>query len=204
MNFISEEYFYSDPYFKKYDFNFLNKLSRVFLNNEGSTFYSPNMDQQKIQLEFHKKCCSKIKPKNILETGTHKGNYSYFIKKNYPEIKIVTFGIDSQSQECVNLIEEYFNENFIKFYCGNTIQTLSDYNTSLKFDLAWVDGGHNFDCAYSDLNNCARLGIKNILIDDVTLICDVNKAVNQFLDKNSNYTVIDKSKDERGIVWLSC
>lgn len=204
MIFVGEEYFYSDSYFEKYDFNFLNKLANVFGNIEGSTFFSPNMDQQKIQLEFHKKCFSKINPKNILETGTHKANYSYFIKKNYPEIKIITFGIDPQSQECVNLVEEYFNENFIEFHCGNTIETLSNYNTSLQLDLAWVDGGHNFDCAYSDLSNCARLGIKNILIDDVTLISDVDMAVNEFLIKNPNYNLVDKSDDERGIVWLSC
>ena len=201
--FVTKEYFYSDSYFEKYDYDLLLTLSNVWGNVEGSTFYSPNLDQQKIQLEFHKKCFSEIKPKTILEIGTHKANYSYFVKKNYPDIKIVTFGIDPQSEECVNLVQKYYSENFIEFHCGNSINTLSEYNTPLKFDLAWVDGGHSFECAYSDLNNCVRLGIKNILVDDVVLISDVNKAVVEFLNKNPNYSLKDKSTDERGIVWLS-
>jgi hypothetical protein len=202
--FVSKEYFYSDSYFEKYDYDFLLKLSNIWGNIEGSTFFSPNLDQQKLQLEFHKKCFSEINPKNILEVGTHKANFSYFVKKNFPNVKVVTFGIDPESEQCVNLVQEYFSENFIEFHCGNSLQTFSNYNTSLKFDLAWVDGGHSFDCAYSDLNNCLRLGIKNILIDDVTLLPEVKRAVIEFLDKSPNYKIIDESTDERGIIWISC
>jgi hypothetical protein len=102
--FIPKNIFYYDSYYQEYDHSFLLKLALIFDNNEGSTFYG-NVDQQKIQLEFHKKCFLEINPKNILEIGTHKANYSYFAKKNCPEVKIVTFGIDPESEKCVNLVQ---------------------------------------------------------------------------------------------------
>ena len=200
--FIPKNDFYYDSYYQEYDHSFLLKLALTFENNEGSTFYG-HLDQQKIQLEFHKKCFLEINPKNILEIGTHKANYSYFAKKNCPEVKIVTFGIDPESEKCVNLVQEYFSEDFIEFHCGNSIDTLTNYNTTLKFDIAWVDGGHDFSCAYSDLNNCVRLGIKNILVDDVN-DHRVLYAIEEFLIKNQDYRIKDKSEDERKIYWLTC
>lgn len=201
--FLNRENFCNNEYFGKYDYNLLEKLEYVWSNSEGSIFCSPNLDQQKIQLEFHKKVFSQLNPKNILEVGTHKANYSYFCKTEIPDIKIVTFGIDAPSEICVNMVQEYFSDDFIEFHCGDSKETLSEYESDIKFDLAWVDGGHSYDCAISDLNNCLRLGIENILIDDVTLLESVKNALNDFLTNNPQYTIIEESGDERNIVWIS-
>jgi len=71
--------------------------------------------------------------------------------------------------------------------------------------LAWVDGGHTYDVAYSDLINCARFEIPEILIDDVDM-GDVRRALTQFLSnkyENENgeysYEIADQSKNERMI-----
>jgi hypothetical protein len=196
--------FLSREELKEYDYDFLNKLYVMFLDDEGALFNWLGCNGLVEQLDFHKKYVDQIKPKNVLEVGTHKGYYSYFMKKLIPDVKIWTFGINEESQLCVDEIHKYFGEEFITFFPGNSVETLSNFENpeQIKFDLAWVDGGHDYECAYSDLKNCARLGIDNILIDD----CDnglVSKSVQNFVNDNQpKYVIMEESPFERKITYI--
>lgn len=193
---------------KEYDYDFLNKLYVMFLDDEGALFNWLSCGSLVNQLNFHKKWISEIKPKFVLEVGTHKGFYSYFMKKLVPDIKIHTFGINEESQLCVDEIHKFFEEEFITFYPGDSVETLTNFENTdqIKFDLAWVDGGHTYECAYSDLQNCDRLGIENILIDD----CDnhdVSKALDDFIQSKSEgqeytYVSIEQDPSERNITYI--
>ena len=186
--------------FPKYDYEFLNKLFKSWNQGEGSTFGWDEMGDSLIQISFHKKAFAILKPKNILEVGTHKGSYSYLCKTEIPDVKIWTFGIDPESKDCVDLINEYFNEKFITFIEGDSRKTLPKFQEEIEFDLAWVDGHHAYEVAMSDLKQCERLGIKNILVDDLSMPT-VKDALDDFI-KDSDYTLVDQSNDSRIIGWL--
>lgn len=183
-----------------YDFEFLNKLFSVWSQPEGSTFGWDSMNGSTIQTNFHKKVFQEVNPNRILEVGTHKGSYSYFAKKELPKVQIHTFGIDSESKTCVDMINEHFNEEFITFIEGNSAETLTIFKTRMKFNLAWIDGGHTYEECLSDLKNCARLNITNILVDDNSM-STVSNAVSDFC-KEFNYNIKEQSADERIIAWL--
>lgn len=182
----------------KYDYELIESLLNAFNQGEGSIF---NWSQEEYnsglhakQIEFHEKILNQIKPKYILETGTHKANYCYLAKVNVPDVKICTFGIDPENKICVDILNKHFNQDYIKFTEGNSVKTLSDEKSDVCFDLAWID------VALSDLNNCKRLGIKKILIDD-TSFPEVFDAVKTFVS-SSNYEIKDKSECNRQVLLL--
>lgn len=199
--------FLSRQELEKYDYDFLNELYAQFDDDEGCLFgWWENVDSLLSQILFHEKVIDEIKPKFVLEVGTYKSMYSYFLKKNLPDVKVHTFGINEESQKCVDLVNQYFDKNFVTFYVGDSTKTLTEFEPKdITFDMAWVDGGHICDVAYSDLINCARLKISEILIDDVDM-GNVSRALNKFLNntfENDNdeysYEVVDQSRSERMI-----
>jgi len=193
---------------ESFDYEFIERLHAIDVSLDGSTFYydsgdvSGDLDSMRVQVLSHVQVLEEVKPKRILEIGTHKAQYCYLAKKVLPEVQIVTFGIDSPSQTCVDMVNEYYGENFIDFHCGDSVEILSEYTTDKQFDLAWVDGGHSYDVASSDLANCARLGIDTILLDDTRTYPDrVGRAMVDFISKYG-YNLISTSDDCRGIAWL--
>lgn len=193
---------------ESFDYEFIEKLHSIDVSLDGSTFYydsgdvSGDLESMRVQVLSHVQVLDELKPKRILEIGTHKAQYCYLAKKVLPEVKIVTFGIDAPSQTCVDMVNDYYGENFIDFHCGDSVEVLSEYNSEEFFDLAWVDGGHSYEVASSDLINCARLGIKTILLDDTRTYPDrVGRAMIDFNSKYG-YNLISISDDCRGIAWI--
>ena len=187
---------------KKYDYNIITQLHELFLQDAGCTFlgWSNNLALA-LQVRFHEECLQIVKPKYVLETGTHKALYSYLLKINLPNVRVHTFGIDEESQKCVDFLNNHFKENFITFHLGDSKETLSGFMTNIPFDLAWVDGDHFYEGAYLDLVNCARLNIGHILIDDVNSP-SVEHALAKFLEEHSQYQLKKQSPFERKITWL--
>lgn len=209
---LKKEEFLANKELVNYDYDFLCKLHSMFDYAEGALFNWTTCDASVHQINFHKKWLSEINPNYILEIGTYKGFYSYFVKDLLPNVKVYTFGINEESQLCVDAINKFYKENFITFFPGDSRETLTNFNNpdDIKFDVAWVDGGHSYDCAISDLINCANLGIENILIDDCDL-AQVAQAVNEFLNTFFSpvegtdeyvYVVKDQSPHERKIIFL--
>jgi predicted O-methyltransferase YrrM len=157
-----------------------------------------------LQVDFIIKILNNINPKIILETGTNKANFVFLAKSILPECKIYTFDINDWCGNKVDLVNEYFKSNDIIFKLGDTTQTLNDSNLkNIKFDLAFVDGGHQYHIAFSDLVSCANLNIKNIMVDDYNMIPEVKLAVNNFC-RDYSYKIIDDclQYNSRGIVLL--
>jgi len=202
----NREDFISRQELKKYDYDFLNELYIQFDHHEGCSFGWTTVNALLSQILFHEEVIDEIKPKTVLEIGTYKSMYPYFLKKNLSDVKVHTFGINEESQKCVDLVNQHFKENFVTFYAGDSTKTLTEFEPEdIIFDMAWVDGGHTYNVAYSDLVNCARLEIPEILIDDIDMQ-DVRKALNDFIGntyENENgeycYEVVSQSRSERMI-----
>lgn len=197
-----------ENFLESFDYEFIERLHAVDVSCDGSTFYYDSgnvfgdLESMRVQVLSHMEVLEELKPKTILEVGTHKAQYAYLAKKVLPEVQVVTFGIDEGSQTCVDMVNEYYGENFIEFYHGDSLETLTEYQTDKVFDLAWVDGGHSYECAFTDLKNCARLGIKTILLDDTTTYPDrVGRAMIDF-NQEYGYNLVSTSDDCRGIAWL--
>ena len=187
------------------DFEFIN----ANLNNdnkEGSTFYwvEEEKDMMMSQMQFIIDCLTEIKPKTVLETGTNKANFVFLVKSIIKNCKIFTFDIHSWCGDKVDLVKKYFNVDDIIFICGDTRKTLFDISLKTnKFDLALVDGGHEYAIALNDLNGCAELKIPYILVDDYNMLEEVRNAVNFFI-ANKKYRIIKSNleNNSRGIVLL--
>lgn len=141
----------------------------------------------------------KLKPKRILETGTHLGGFVVFAKLILPNVKIVTFGNRESSGKCVEIINAEFGEDFAVFIQGDTKETLPAYAD--QFDFAWIDGGHSLEVCGNDLAQCARLKIPILALDDVYGCPGVWPAIGNFL-KSGEYHAVDSSADDRGILIL--
>jgi hypothetical protein len=175
-------------------------------DGEGSSlFFSKwECDAQEEQLRFKKYCLENYQPKHILETGTNKGEFCYLAKHFLPDCIITTFDLHEFSGKCVDVVNEYFGTKDVTFIQGNTSQTLSEFTPDSSVDFAHVDGGHDYHTAYSDLQNCDRLEVLYVLVDDYGHMPSVINAVDTFCE-DYPYTLVDQddmSKDGRGLVLL--
>jgi hypothetical protein len=161
-------------------------------------------------MRFIESLLKDINPESILETGTESALFCYFVKCVLPKVKVVTFGMndgcnetgDNRSEKCTNFLNEKF-DNYIEFIEGDSRFTLTNYNTTKQIDFAWIDGGHIHDILFSDLENCNRLGIKHICIDDCIMIPEVKNTVLDFLTKYNNYKLVSKTNENRGIYYIA-
>ena len=132
-----------------------------------------------------------------------------FIKEFLPDIKIVTFGRDPWSSDCVKVVEEHYKEKFIQFIQGDSTRTFPLYidqlkkQTKKKLTAAWVDGGHTLPVCLSDLKCCYESGIDHIFIDDINPKWPWQTIVPLYRFMcDYPYEIIDMSRDKRGIAYL--
>ena len=183
----------------------------------GSTFHWPadKGAHMRMQLAFQKKILQEVNPATILEVGTHTAHFDYMAKVFLPEVKVHSFGLDQWSILFVALVHDYFSEDFITFHKGDSTKTLAEFTPEVPMDLAWVDGGHTFPIALSDLRECGQMNIPHILVDDFSLgehglNAEVNAAVQRFVEESKvmknhghlEYEIAEVSGDERGICYL--
>ena len=112
---------------------------------------------------------NKYKPKNILEIGLNAGHSACILLNSTDCEEYHAFDIcrHNTEQKAVNELKKYFN---IKLYAGDSVVTVPAFfeDNDTKFDLVFVDGGHFYECAFSDISNTIHNLNKNglMLIDD--------------------------------------
>ena len=173
---------------------------------EGALGYNPSKPAgREEQLKYLERKLLEINPEYILEIGTELGHFCCFCKLILPKCNIVTLGIQNKSKQATDLLNNLYG-SYITYLHGDSKVILPQTKTDKPITFAWVDGGHDYTTAYSDLVNCEKLGITNIFVDDFVGIQDVNKAVSDFIKNYPTYKVLDtnniKLDDDRGIVHL--
>lgn len=159
------------------------------------------------QISFFKYALNIIKNQNVegclLEVGTNKGFFGYIASTILGQRTLHTIDLNMESSKVVPILAK-MGMNVI-FNCGDSTHILNDYKIDEPVAFAWIDGGHKYEEALSDLRNAARLGAKYIALDDVKFFQGhVNIAYIDFLTEHQEYMNIDNpfwEKDDVGIAW---
>jgi len=174
-----------------YDTNIAKILQEVNPSGEGSLLNNTE-PCIKLQVELIERTLNKYKPKYIIETGTNKGFFSFiclsYLDKYDNPIVIETFDMSEFSNKSVDIINRHFPRHKVIFHQGNSKDTLPLFKPSQQVDLFFVDGGHSYEVALSDIREAIRMSPPIILIDD-TGGEGVSKAIDYELI--GKYQVVD-------------
>ena len=111
--------------------------------------------------------------KAIVEIGFNVGFSSIAFLESGPDVTVVSFELDRRHG--VELAKQFVDERYPgrhELIIGNSVETVPAYAESKAgtFDLAFVDGGHEYEIATADIRNTCRLvrpgGI--VVVDDLT------------------------------------
>ena len=106
-----------------------------------------------------------------MEIGFNAGHSADTFLSSNKNINLVSFDIGHHSyvKTAKNYIDKTY-PNRHKLIIGSSLDTIPKYseNNDKKFDLIFIDGGHHYDIAKKDLENCKKLANENsiVIIDD--------------------------------------
>ena len=141
---------------------------------------------------------------SYLEIGSWEGNSASYILKNFKTKKVFCVDVwdtnnDSPKQEERNRFESFifnlkkFKERF-SFFKGTSDKFFK--NNSQKFDVIYIDGWHEANQVYKDINNSWDcLNVNGIIICDDYFYGDIKNnlvnnlpanAINKFIFENKN------------------
>ncbi len=115
----------------------------------------------------------KKNPKKIMEIGFNAG-YSAEVFLANSRAYVHSFDIGHHYEEYLKFGKIYVNNKFGNRHTivfGNSLESVPRFhkNNDLVFDIIFIDGGHEYSTAYSDLMNCKLLSNSEtiIIMDDI-------------------------------------
>ena len=143
----------------------------AFLNSRGFYTFEGNSQQVPQQIEDLIKLTNKSNI-TVLEIGFNAGHSSEVFLEYNKDLKVISF--DLGSHDYVSHSKEYIDykyPNRHNLIIGDSRKTIPNYienNKNFKFDIIFIDGGHDYEISKSDLENCFHLAHKEtiVIIDD--------------------------------------
>jgi predicted O-methyltransferase YrrM len=144
----------------------------TYLKSRGiSSFdegYSQQVTKQVAEL-INLTSCHQI---NVMEIGFNAGHSAEVFLKNNPTLTLTSF--DLGEHKYVLPAKEYIDityPNRHTLILGDSTVTVPNYikkNTEKVFDVIFIDGGHDYSVANTDVENCRKLANKDtiVIIDD--------------------------------------
>ena len=144
--------------------NFLNSRG-IYSFAEGYSQQIPQQVQDLINLT-NKNSIS------VMEIGFNAGHSAEVFLKNNPQLTLTSF--DLGYHKYVTPAKEYIDlmyPNRHTLILGDSTITIPSYlkdNKNTKFDIIFIDGGHDYKIAKTDMQNCFYLAHKDtiVILDD--------------------------------------
>jgi predicted O-methyltransferase YrrM len=142
---------------------FLN--AHGFYPNEGYSQQNPKQVEDLINL-------TKSPNINVMEIGFNAGHSAEIFLKNNAQLTLTSF--DLGCHEYVSVGKEYIDyiyPNRHTLILGDSTVTVPKFindNNGKKFDIIFIDGGHEYHIAKADLENCKQLAHADtiVIMDD--------------------------------------
>lgn len=187
-------------------------VSQYLLNN-GYTKFEGNCSTciPEMQLLAELTKTADNKPINVMEIGFNAGNSAEVFLQNNKNLTLTSFDIGEH--QYVTVAKSYIDEKYPgrhTLILGDSTVTVSAFskNNDTKFDVIFIDGGHSYDVAKADMENCFKLSNKDtvVIFDDVVDIVSMQdswnigptKVWNEF-KKENRIIEIDKKVFSKGV-----
>jgi predicted O-methyltransferase YrrM len=107
--------------------------------------------------------------KNILEIGFNAGHSADLFLNTNTNCNLTSFDIGEH--DYVKIAKEFIDKTYPSRHTlilGDSTKTIPKYDSDIKYDLIFIDGGHSYEVAKADLHNCKRFAHKDtiVVIDD--------------------------------------
>jgi predicted O-methyltransferase YrrM len=146
-----------------------------YLNIKGFTVvegYSQQLPQQVEDL----KTLTVTPNISVMEIGFNAGHSAELMLRNNPTLHLTSF--DLGSHDYVLTAKKYIDAMYPDRHhliLGDSTVTVPQYikeNADTKFDVIFIDGGHDYDIVKADMENCFKLVNKytHIIMDDTMFI----------------------------------
>ena len=108
----------------------------------------------------------------VMEIGFNAGHSADIFLRNNRDLTLVSFDIGEHGY--VSIAKDYIDSMYPRRHTlvlGNSTVTIPNYikdNGDKKFDVIFVDGGHDYDTANTDVANCMQLAHRDtvVVLDD--------------------------------------
>lgn len=106
----------------------------------------------------------------VVETGFNAGHSTYMFLASRSDVRVVSFDLGEHAY--VDLMKELIDTLFpgrhelVKGDSRQTLPAYADAHPERRFDLVFIDGGHEYEVAAADLANGARLGDRPLVMMD--------------------------------------
>ena len=117
---------------------------------------------------FTRLLIEKPKIKRIAEIGFNAGHSSFIFLNTRPDTEVVSF--DIAKHPYIDKAQKFIAERFPgwhKLYRGDSKTSVPGYtkeNPGEKFDLIFIDGGHDYETSVADLNNMQKLAAPGAIV----------------------------------------
>lgn len=132
-----------------------------------------NIENNVQQKEDISNIIKEVTPKYILEIGFNAGHSSELFLEN-SNAYIYSFDDGAHFNQYLKYGKFFLNNKFPNRHTlvfGDSRETIPRFakNNNIKFDIIFIDGGHDYEIAYPDLMNCRQLANENtiVIMDDI-------------------------------------